>query len=242
MNHLVAKRRLPAEARITLRLPKPQGMDAYCWRPDEVLTILAHTRATPELQWLHALLATLTYTGLRIGEAVALRWTDVDLAAGTVRLVDESTSARRAPGRPARTTKGGRDRSFPLNPELWPVLERLPRHADGFVFHGPNGGRLKSDTVRNVLVKEVLTPLADRFPTPPGEVGFANGRLHSFRHFFCSLCANQMVPQQVLMVRLGHRDSKLVSNYYHLHDDEARRHMRNVRLGPPGVADGDGVE
>jgi integrase len=109
-------------------------------------------------------------------------------------------------------------------------LEAIKRHTDGYVFHGPRGGRLKPDTVRRTLVREVLTPLATQFPSPEGEVGFIDGRLHSFRHFFCSLCANRGVPQQVVMRWLGHTSSDMVQLYYHLHDEEARRQMRRITL------------
>jgi ABC-type dipeptide/oligopeptide/nickel transport system ATPase subunit len=107
-----------------------------------------------------------------------------------------------------RHTKSGRSRSFPISPALVTVLKRMPR-KDAYVFHGPNGGRLKADTARNVLIKKVLTPLAARFPAPVGAKGFLDGRLHSFRHFFCSECANTAVPERVLMHWLGHADSAL---------------------------------
>ena len=230
VNFFIGLKRLPAEARITLKLPKAQGTDTYCWRPEEVVAIHEFTGANSDLAWLHALVVTLTYTGLRIGEATDLRWSDIVFASDTVTLVDESTSARRNPSRDPRTTKGGRNRSFPLHPELRPVLEALPRLSDGYVFHGPLGGRLKADTVRNVLIRDVLGPLSERFPTPSGETGFASGRLHSFRHFFCSLCANRNVPQQMVMCWLGHLDSKLVAHYYHLHDEEAQRQMQKIQL------------
>ena len=76
----------------------------------------------------------------------------------------------------------------------------------------------------------MLTPLAEKFPTAEDEVGFSDGRLHSFRHFFCSLCASRGVAQQVVMRWLGHRESKMVEHYFHLHDEEARRQMRRIVL------------
>ena len=241
---LVKRGHLPSDRRIELPLAKPEGTDTYCWRDDEVLAMLAHCRGLPGAEWLGEVLLALATTGLRISELAGLRWSDVDLDAGMIRLVDETSSSRRgAKVTGPRTLKSGRGRTFPIQDELMPVLRSHPRHADGSVFHGPRGGWLKPDVVRRVLIREVLGPLSARFPTPPGEVGFADGRLHSFRHFFCSLCANRGVPQRVAMHWLGHTESRMVEHYYHLHDDEARRQMGRIRLfdDRAGGREADGV-
>ncbi len=75
----------------------------------------------------------------------------------------------------------------------------MPHHADGRIFHGPLDGKIKADTVRRILIRDVLTPLTPCFSSESGEVGFADGRLHSFRHYFCSNCANRKVAERVLM-------------------------------------------
>jgi integrase len=147
-----------------------------------------------------------------------------------IQLADQSASSHRLLKTTVRTLKSGRGRKFPINDNLKPVLRRLPRRTDGFVFHGPRGGRLKPDVVRRVLIRDVLEPLSKRFPTSPGAIGFADGRLHSFCHFFCSLCANRGVSQQVVMRWLGHAESRMVERYYHLHDEEARRQMGRIKL------------
>jgi len=156
-----------------------------------------------------------------------------------IRLVDETNSGRRrgAQKGKARTLKSGRGRTFPIQEELLPALRALPRHPDGSVFHGPRGGRLKPDVVRCVLIREVLKPMAGRFPTPEGEVGCGDGRLDSFRHFFCSLCANRGVSQRVVMRWLGHKDSRMVEHDDHLHDDEARRQMGRIKLFDKAIGD-----
>ncbi|HEX6986538.1 MAG TPA: site-specific integrase [Planctomycetaceae bacterium] len=196
-----------------------------------------HCLATPGLGWLGVVVWALALTGMRISELVSLRWADVDLAAGTVSLKDESgLSAAKRNGRAARTTKTGGGRTFPIHDDLRPVLEGLPRHPDGFVFRGPGGGRLTDRLVRRELKAKVIVPLSARFPTPDGEVGFRDGTPHSFRHFFCSLCANGRVPEQMLMRWLGHKSSAMVRHYYHAHDEEARRHMGRVSLGGPEAA------
>jgi integrase len=227
---LIREQLLPASCRIVLPLEKPEGTDTYCWRKEEVCGMLDFCRQQPGLGWLAGIIVALTFTGLRIAELTGLRWSDIDLPEDMIRLVDESSAGRRPGKRAARTLKAGRGRSFPIHEELRPVLEAMTQHPDGYVFHGPKGGRLKPDTVRRILIREVLTPLAERFPTPEGEVGFVDGRLHSFRHFFCSLCANRGVPQQVVMRWLGHTSSDMVQLYYHLHDEEARRQMRRITL------------
>jgi integrase len=169
----------------------------------------------------------------------SLRWLDIDRDNNPVRLTDESTRGRRPAGTQARQTKSGRSRAFRSHADLQRVLDGLTRSADGRVFHGPRGGRLKPDTVRQVLKGDVLTPLREEFMTEGGPVGFADGRLHSFRHYFCSTCANSGVPEQVVMEWLGHRDSAMVCHYYHLHDDEAQRQMK--RLNSLGQAGGGGA-
>ena len=70
----------------------------------------------------------------------------------------------------------------------------------------------------------MLVPLAD------DEIGFKDGRLHSCRHYFCSTCANNGVPEQVLMEWLGHQSSAMVRHYYHLHDEEAQRQMQKLKF------------
>jgi integrase len=239
---LVQEGHLPPACAIRLPLAKPRGTTTYCWRTEEVRAMLQLCRRHPELRWLGDVVTALTCTGLRISELASLRQTDIDLDRNTITLTDESTRGRGQKDRNARQTKSGRSRSFPIHADLRPVLRSMEPAPDGLVFHGPRGGRLKPDTVRQALVREVLTPLAAAFPAPPGQAGFADGRLHWFRHFFCSACANGGVPEQVVMAWLGHRDSAMVRHYYHLHDDEAQRQMGRLDfLGEAGggVAAGD---
>ncbi len=227
---LIEQRRLLADMRIILPMPKPDETEAYCWRAGKVDAMVAYCSATPELAWLGDIIAALACTGLRISELAALRWSDIDFLGNDVAIKDESTRAARKTKRDRRTTKGRRSHSFPLHPLLRTMLERLERSGDGLVFHGPRGARIKPDTLRNILVREVIANLRDQFPSVDGEAGFADGRLHSFRHYSCSTCANTGVPEQVVMHWLGHRSSRMVRHYYHLHDDEAQRQMQRVHF------------
>lgn len=208
---------------IDLKLRKAESERAYCYRPEEVRAMIEHCRAKPKLQWMADLIIALACTGLRISEMASLRWSDLDLEAGRLKLTDETGRPNQS-GRGRRKLKSGRSRSFPIHPDLRTVLDRLP-HTDAHVFHGPRGGRIKPDTIRIVLVREVIKPLKERFPKRGDEKSFEDGRVHSFRHYFCSTCANSGVPERMVMEWLGHQDSEMVRIYYHLHDDEARRRM-----------------
>jgi integrase len=228
----VKRKYLPADCRIELPLEKPEGTDTYSWKVEEVRAMLKHCRAIPQLQWLSDVIIALAMTGLRISELRFLRRSDIDFQGGMIRLVDETSSSQRRKkgGSARRTLKSGSGRTFPIQEDLLQVLLHIPAHPDGYMFHGPRGGQLKPDVVRRVLIRDVLGPLAKQFPSPLNEVGFGDGRLHSFRHFFCSLCANRSVPQRVVMRWLGHKESRMVEHYYHLHDEEARRQMSRIKL------------
>lgn len=222
-----------------LGLGKPTGTDTYCYTEAQVKAMVAWCRADPNRAWLGQVIVALATTGLRIGELAGLRWADLDLARGKVVLGDDSRRARRSDRPAARTTKSHRGRAIDLHPDLRAVLGALPRRADGRVFGGPEGGRLKPDTVRRLLIRDVLTPLAAQFPATDADPGILAGRVHSFRHYFCSWAVTNDVPEAILSKWLGHRDSQMVRHYFHLQDDQGRRHM--ARLGsltdpaaPPG--------
>lgn len=120
------------------------------------------------------------------------------------------------------------------------VLQQIPSPHQGLVLRGSRGGRVKADTVRTVFIREVISLLTTRFRTPPGAIGFASGRLHSMRHYFCSLAANNGIPEQVVMNWLGHSDCKMVRHYYHLYDAESQQQMRRLPFaGPSGGGAGD---
>ncbi len=225
---LIEERHLPASCSFALPLEKPKGTTTYCYLPEEVAAILAHCAADPELVWLGQLLTALVTTGLRISELSSLRWEDLDFGANTIRLVDTRQEAKRTERQRARSTKSHRDRVLPIFPDLRAILQAMPRHADGRVFHGPRGGVVKPDTIRNVLRREVLEPLSERFPAVEGKKSFRDGRIHSFRHYFCSVAATNGVPEQMLMKWLGHADSRMVRHYFHLHDASSQMHMASV--------------
>jgi integrase len=227
---MVEEELLPVSCRVTTRLKKVQGTNTYCYSPGEVQAIITHCRGDDELHWLADVVTALARTGLRIGELSALRWSNVDFERAVIHLRDTTGLVRKSERGSAQTTMSHRDRTLDIHEDLLPILRRLhgERKPDGRVFHGPRGGLLKPDTVRNVLQRNVLSALAKRFPETDGKPGISAGRVHSFRHFFASVAANAGVPEQTLMDWLGHQESRMIRHYYHLQREESRRQMGKI--------------
>ncbi len=230
LNWMIEEKLIPASCKFSLPLKKPVGTTTYCYKPAEVAAMVAHCRATPSLRWLGDVIVALAHTGLRISELANLRWSDINAELTRIMLVDESRKGAQVHRAVARTTKTHRDRMLPIHSKLRAVLAALPRHLDGRVFHGPNGGVLKPDTLRNILIRDVLEPLAKQFPSK-GQQGLSDGRLHSLRHYFTSAAASSgEVDAETLMTWLGHRDSRMVRHYYHVFEDRAVKQMQNIEF------------
>lgn len=91
---------------------------------------------------------------------------------------------------------------------------------------------------RNVLtafIRDVIKPLTPQFPTAVGEIRFEHGRLHSFRHFFRSVCLISGASEGEVREWLGHADSKTVEHYRHLRAEDARRRMDQIHFLPAGI-------
>lgn len=225
---LVTKKHVVGLPLSQLPIRKIESEPAYCYRTEEVTAMIKFCRTDPALIWLADVIVAFACTGLRSAELASLRWKDVETVEGMLILTDESGHRERE-GHKRRHVKSSRSRSFPIHPDWAAVLLTLPR-KDAYIYHGPRGGRLKPDTVCRILKRDVISPLSEQFPSRNGERGFADGRVHSFRHYFCSMCANSSVPERMVMDWLGHADSEMVRLYYHLHDEESRRRMNQINF------------
>ena len=224
VKHLVEEGYLPDACRIIMPLSKSKDSPTYCYSSEEVEAIVSFCMGDDALVWIGQVVVALVCTGMRISELAALRWSDVDFDRNVVRVANDPDKKK---GK-RRRTKNRRDRSFPINDEFLDVLKALPRHEDGRVFHGPLGGLLKPDTVRINFKDKVLPHVVKSLRSRKVDTQVDSGRLHSFRHYFCSECANGNVPMQMVMDWLGHQDSRMVRYYYHLADQRAQDEMKRL--------------
>lgn len=151
------------------------------------------------------LLATLAFSGLRIGELLALRWRDVDLAGGRIHV------------RGSKTDAGVRDVT------LLPVLrDELSAHkarsrratSDAFVFATRDGGQCDDNHLRTRVLGKAIEranehrAADDLTPLPEGLT------FHSLRHTAVSALFALGHELPVVMAEIGHADPKVTLGIY----------------------------
>jgi integrase len=172
------------------------------WRgPHEYSTADGELLRAKEDAQLAELLRVAAYTGLRMGELVALRWRDVRWSE-RVLVVERALS-----GDVEGTTKGRRIRYVPLGDQALGALDRLSRRAnftsaDDYAFAGLAGDRLDPSALRR------------RYVAARDAAGLPPLRFHDLRHTAGTLLTRVLDPVTVRDV-LGHADLKTTERYLH---------------------------
>jgi integrase len=165
-----------------------------------------------------AILATLVFAGLRIGELCDLRWRDVDLTAGHITV------------RASKTDAGVRQ--VDVLPVLRAQLERLSRRRpDDLVFATSNGQPHGPSNLR----RRVLAPavdIANEQLEQRGEVPLPEHLTpHKLRHTFASLLVALGVDPGSVMDQLGHTDATFTLRVYRhgmRRDDASKDALREL--------------
>lgn len=156
------------------------------WSAAELRFFLTHVR---DDEWF-ALWFLLATTGMRRGEALGLRWPDVDLERGclAVRRTVISISGRIEWSEP-KSARGRR--VVALDPATAEVL-RSWGPGDGLVFCGGDGSPLDP------------TAVSKRFVRLVADSGLPRIRLHDLRHTHATLALQAGVNPKIVSERLGH--------------------------------------
>ena len=148
--------------------------------------------------------ATLLWTGMRLGEVIALRWEDIIWSSSQIRV-------RRSYYRGQYVTpKSGKGRDIPMNSVLVEVLKGL-RH-------------LKGDLVFCTAEGKPLDPANAKRPFQAAlrRAGLPRTRIHDLRHSFASQLVAKGVPLKAVQELLGHADIKMTLRYSHLAPSDRR--------------------
>lgn len=190
-------------------LARPQR-EPEAWTPDEVQRFLKAARDHE----LYALYYTALSTGMRKGELLALRWSEVRDREILVR----RTVSKGAEGGVVDDAKSPEGvRSVPVSPDLAAVLaahrKTAPESALGLVFPSSRTGGLLSGS----HVSRQLKELADAAGVPAL-------RFHELRKTTSSLLARAGVPPKVIQARLGHATPDLALRVYtKVYEEDARK-------------------
>jgi integrase len=191
-------------------VPRLEHYEIHPLSPEEARTFLAAMKG----ERLEALYSVALAMGLRRGETLGLRWQDVDLELGYLRvskqqqrwarqthLVEPKSSRSRRPlampASIAASLKDHRDR------QLLERAEAGDAWADsGLVFTRTNGKPLDATGVSKAIHRHL-----DR-------AGIAQRRFHDLRHSCATLLLVQGVSPRVVMEILGHSQISLTMNTY----------------------------
>ena len=184
-------------ARVEKHPMRPSG-DIQVFSPEEVLALVR--AAASELDG--AIYLTAAFTGLRMGELLALRWRDVDFAASTIRV--RASWA----GRALTTPKSGMVRAVPMAPDVASALAQLGRRAnwigeDDLVFASELGTYLDGSALRR------------RYKAALDRAALRSLRFHDLRHTFGT---RMIAKADIRRVQewMGHADIQTTMRYLHL--------------------------
>lgn len=181
-------------------------------QPDELRRLLSATAEDP-LGPLYALAAS---TGLRRGELVGLRWTDVDLKAGTLR-VARSVGRDEAGGWTAAETKSVRSRRMlPLPSMARNAFDRQRKRQAALKLAAGTAWQDRDALVFTDAVGRPLLPeyVSHAFAKARTVAGLPTATLHQLRHTAATLLLAEGVPLAVISDWLGHSEIAVTAAHY----------------------------
>jgi len=175
---------------------------------------------------IRAAIPVLILTGMRSGEALSLKW-------GQVNLFDRTITVGKA------KTASGTGRIMPINDDLnvlahhraWFVDQFGGAHAEQAVF--PFGSPQPTDPNRSV------TDISSGWDLVRKQAGVCC-RLHDLRHTFCTRLAEAGVPESTMLALMGHMSRSMLERYSHIRILAKREAVASITLRPE-KANSDGV-
>lgn len=160
------------------------------------------------------------YTGLRLADICGLRWKDVDLAKGLIRLI------------PSKTEGYETEVLIPIHPRLQEALLKLPSSDDPSALIFPSQQPTTQSQVKNKdfskISKRFMRVMkkagVDSLPLidPKTEKVFHRKSFHSFRHTVVTSLRKADIHKDTRKKLVGHLSDDVHSIYDHIDLDESR--------------------
>jgi integrase len=162
---------------------------------DELSSLLKTLNNSDDIQISHLMFLAL-YTGMRKGELLSLRWSDINLEDSFIKI---------------RAPKGGKRMSIPINGPAHDILKDHP-HLSEYVFTNRFGEPFREIRKRIETIRKTAC-----LPS-----GFRP--LHGLRHVYASMLASSgQVDIYVLQRLLTHKSPAMTQRYSHLRDQALRK-------------------
>jgi integrase len=145
------------------------------------------------------LITFLIYTGCRKGEALNLKWDDVDMQNDVIAI---------------KGTKTKYDRYIPISKPLKELLSRIEKVQDVLYVFNRNGAK--------------LTDFKRSFHTACRNVGLKDMHIHDLRHVFASTLTMNDVSLYKTGILLGHRTPNMTQRYAHLKPGELKKEIEKA--------------
>ena len=195
-----------------IKLVNPNNVRDRILGDDETARLF--TAADKAMDYVRPLFYVLYYTGMRRGEALALRWLDVEFS--HQRLV-------------LRDSKTGEGRKVPMRQALADELIRWKPSVGGSAWVFP--GRYNTDVPMNTIRPGWLRLCRDASVT--------NLNPHDLRHNFTSMLQARGVSDSIIMSITGHKTHVMLHRYSHSND--AQRLAATESLPTPSAGEGTNV-
>ncbi|MCH6570108.1 MAG: site-specific integrase [Acidobacteria bacterium] len=173
-----------------VKLLKVQNQSLRYLSGEELKSLLAAAS-----RYLKSLIILAVNTGLRRGELLALKWTDVNFRTGYIELLDQ---------------KNGQMSYVPMNDEVKATLRKIPHRFDSpYIFSKGNG--------------KAPVDIKSHFSKALKQSGIPHCNFHSLRHTFAShLC---MSGVDLLTVRelMRHKSYAMTLRYSHLSQQHTKK-------------------
>ena len=167
--------------------------------------------------WFKVFITTLLYTGMRTGEAIALKWSDIDFTNNTITLQRNSRH-----GRIRNTTKTGITNIIDMAEPVKQILLSYVDEAPSLEWIFPNPKTLEPYWESKSIIKSYLKPLLK-------DLGIEYKTLYATRHSFASVMVENNVPLTYVQKQLGHKRLSTTMDFY-VKNGLINQNGRDVRI------------
>jgi len=189
-NRAVEWKKLTENPCTTVKLFKENNQRLRYLEQEDMKKLLDNSKG-----YLHAIVITALFTGMRKSEILGLKWKDCDFNRGLIRLT---------------RTKNNETRTLPMSDKVKSALIAVQKHLESaYIFCKKNGKPFGN--VRKSFDKLLKVCKIDGF------------RFHDLRHTYASQLVMNGVDLNTVRELLGHKSLQMTLRYAHLSPDHKRR-------------------